>query len=113
MNNVKNFQALGRLKAGQMNATEKRYAERLSLLKQAGEVAEYWFNAMNLKLADNCYYRTDFMVLTKDMQLEVHEVKGGYMTDDALIKIKTAAEKFPFRFVMCKYVKKEWEFREF
>ena len=45
-------------------------------------------------------------------QIEVHEVKG-FWTDDALVKIKVAAAKFPFRFIAKQYVKKEWITREF
>lgn len=110
---TKQYQALGRLKSGQMNATEKRYADRLELLKQAGEIVQYYFEAANLRLADKCFYKIDFLVLTKEMALEVHEVKGGFITDDSLVKIKTAAEKFPFRFRMYQWVKREWKVREF
>ncbi len=105
--------ALGRLKAGTMNQTEKRYAERLEKQKLAGEVLWYAFEPANLKLAPNCYYRIDFLVMAADGSLEVHEVKGGFITDDALVKIKTAAEKFPFRFLIMQWKSKQWEKREF
>jgi len=108
-----NYQALGRLKSGSMNQTEKKYAERLELLKRAGEILWYEFEPANLRLADKCFYRIDFMVLTKDMELQVHEIKGGFITDDSLVKIKAAAEKFPFAFIMYQYIKKEWTIREF
>jgi len=107
------YQALGRLKSGQMNQTEKRYSERLELLKRAGEILWYEFEPANLRLADKCFYMIDFMVLTKDNSLEVHEVKGGFVTDDSLVKIKTAAEKFPFKFIMYQFKNKEWITREF
>lgn len=106
------YQALGRLKSGQMNQTEKRYSDRLELLKRAGEILWYEFEPANLRLADKCFYKVDFLVLTKDSALEVHEVKG-FLTDDALVKIKAAAEKFPFKFIMVQYIKKQWEVREF
>jgi len=108
----RNYQALGRLKSGAMNQTEKRYADRLELLKRAGEILWYEFEPANLRLADRCLYKIDFWVLTKDREIEVHEVKG-FWTDDALVKIKVAAEKFPFRFIAIQYVKKEWTIREF
>jgi hypothetical protein len=38
------------------------------------------------------------MVLKSDGALECHEVKGHW-TDDALVKIRVAAEQFPFRFI--------------
>ena len=104
--------ALGRLKAGKMNKTEVAYAKYLETQKQFGEVLWYEFEPMNLRLADKCFYSVDFLVMLKNGQLECHEVKG-YWTDDALVKIKTAAEKFPFRFISVKLTKGQWEIREF
>lgn len=104
--------ALGRLKAGAMNKTEAVYANYLEMLKQSGEVIWWEFEPMNLKLAEKCFYRVDFLVMTKTGQLEVHEVKG-FWTDDALVKIKTAAAKFPFRFISVRLKKGELEVREF
>jgi hypothetical protein len=112
INKGKSYQALGRLKAGTMNGLEKRYAALLDHKMAVGEILDYWFEAMNLRLAPNCFYKIDFLVLTKDMALEVHETKGMW-TDDALVKIKVAAEKFPFRFIALQWIKKEWVVREF
>lgn len=110
--NIPAMYAMGRLKAGTMNKTEAAYAKHLESLKQIGQVLWYAFEPMNLKLADKCFYRVDFMVMVKTGQLECHEVKG-FWTDDALVKIKAAAAKFPFRFISLKLVKGEWEVREF
>lgn len=104
--------ALGRLRSGEMNKTEKRYADHLEALKTSGDVLWWSFEPMNLRLGAKCFYAVDFLVLLKNGQIEAHEVKG-YWTDDALVKIKVAAEKFPFRFVAARWVKKEWEYREF
>ncbi len=108
----KHYRALGRLKSGVMNKTEQAYADRLKLLQQAGEVLWFEFEPMNLKLADKCFYRVDFLVMDAHGFLEVHEVKGRW-EDDALVKIKTAAAKFPFAFKAFQYVKKQWVTREF
>lgn len=104
--------ALGRLKQGEMNKTEAAYANLLETKKRIGEVVWYEFEPMNLRIADKCFYSVDFLVMLSNGQLECHEVKG-YWTDDALVKIKAAAEKFPFRFVSKRLVKGEWETREF
>ncbi|MCF0059884.1 DUF1064 domain-containing protein [Dyadobacter chenwenxiniae] len=95
-----------------MNQTEARYAQRLELLKHAGEILWYEFEPANLRLADKCFYKIDFMVLKASGELEVHEVKGKW-EDDSLVKIKVAADKFPFRFIAIQYLKKEWVVREF
>lgn len=104
--------ALGRLKSGQMNGTERSYANRLEAMKSLGEILWYSFEGMKFKLATKCFYTPDFMVLNKDGTLEAHEVKG-YWQDDARVKIKTAAEKFPVKFIAVQYKKKEWLFEEF
>lgn len=109
---LKRIQALGRMKAGQMNKTEQLYRDRLELLKRSGEVIEYWFDHINLRLADKCFYKIDFFVLMSSGLLEVHEVKGKW-EDDALVKIKVAANMYPFRFVAVQYVNKQWVIREF
>ena len=99
--------ALGRLKAGAMNKTEAAYANYLEKQKQFGEVAWFAFEPMNLKLADKCFYKVDFLVMLKSGQIECHEIKG-YMTDDSLVKFKVAGQKFPFTFRMFTLKKGEW-----
>lgn len=72
----KTLQALGRLKAGQMNKTETAYAQELELRKRYGEIAWYRFEGIKLRLADNTFYTPDFAVMLANGQLEMHEVKG-------------------------------------
>lgn len=92
------YRALGRLPAGQMNKLESAYAAHLELLKASGDILWWKFEPANLKLAPKTHYRCDFMVLNRDQQIEMHEVKGGYITDDANVKIKVAASMYPFAF---------------
>lgn len=93
--------ALGRLKRGQMNDTERDYGALLSGRVIAGEVAWYRFEGVKLRLADNTFYTPDFAVMLTAGELECHEVKGHWQ-DDARVKIKVAAEMYPFRFVAVK-----------
>jgi hypothetical protein len=108
--------ALGRLKAGTMNKTEQAYAAYLDVRMLAGEVLWYRFEGLKLRLADSTFYTPDFAVMIANGQLEVHEVKGFWM-DDARIKIKVAAEQYPFRFLAVKARAKKdgggWLFEEF
>lgn len=83
---------------GEMNKTESKYAEALEGRRILGEVLWYAFEGVKLKLAPLCFYTPDFVVMLHDGTLECHEVKGHW-EDDARVKIKCAAEKFPFRFV--------------
>lgn len=81
-----------------MNKTESAYAMELELRKRAGEIYWYGFEAIKLRLADNTYYTPDFAIVKPfGMNLEFHEVKG-FWREDARVKIKVAAEMFPFQF---------------
>jgi len=93
--------ALGRLKTGQRNKTEKAYGDFLELRKRAGEIAWYKFEGIKLRLADNTFYTPDYAVMLSDGSLECHEVKG-FWQDDARVKIKIAADLYPFRFIALK-----------
>lgn len=90
-----NIIALGRLR-NQMNKAEAAHAAELELLKRVGEIQEYLWQPLRLKLAPDCTYEPDFLVLTASGAIEFHEIKGGYITDDALVKLRVAAQRFPF-----------------
>lgn len=105
-------QAIGTLREKGMNKTEKAFANHLEILKKTGEIIWYEFEPINLRLGVNCYYRIDFMVMKADGRLIAYEVKG-YWQDDALVKIRTAAEKFPWPFIAVRLVKGHWEYRHF
>jgi len=96
--------------AGQMNRTEHQYAQHLDIRKAAGEILEWHFEPLKLRLADRTYYSPDFMVILPEGWIELHEIKG-FWEDDARVKIKVAAETFPyFRFISIKRVKEEWKY---
>ena len=91
------YRALGRLPAGQMNKLEAAYAAHLELLKASGDVLWWKFEGVKLRLAHNTFYTCDFMLLKRDGQIVMDEIKG-FMTDDAAVKIKVAASIYPFQF---------------
>ena len=95
---LERFQALGRLKAGQMNNTEARFAVELELLRLAGEIIWWKFEALKFRLADNTFYTPDFITIKPDGSMEVVEIKSIWR-DDARVKIKVAAALFPFKFI--------------
>lgn len=82
---------------GEMNKTEAEYFRHLEGRKLLGEVIWYGFEAITFKLGKDCRYTPDFVVQLSDGMLEAHEVKG-FWADDAKVKIRLAAEKFPFAF---------------
>lgn len=93
------LRGLGRLKPGEMNKTEQRYHDHLQLQKQAGLVLWFEFESIKLKLADNTHLTPDFAVMTADGQIELHDVKGAraIVQDDSKVKMKWAADRYPFR----------------
>jgi hypothetical protein len=96
-------------KTGEMNRGESMYRAHLAMRKVVGEIAEFRFESIKLRLADNTYYTPDFDVQLADGTIEFHEVKGRTMLkradgskvegawshEDAKLKIKVAAEMFP------------------
>lgn len=112
----KGLQALGRLKTGQLNKTEQAYQGLLDMLVRTNEIAWYKFEGVKLRLADNTFYTPDFVVMMADGLIEMHEVKG-FWQDDARVKIKVAADMYPFKFIAVKPKAKKhgggWDFEEF
>lgn len=104
--------ARGSLKPREMNKTEAKYAAHLDALQLCGDIRWYGFECIKLRLADNTHYTPDFMVLTKDWLLEIHETKG-FWRDDARVKIKVAAAQFPFKFFGIRKDKTGWDREEF
>lgn len=98
--------AQGRAKQGEMNKTELAYSLHLNALKNAGECVWWAFEGIGLRLAEKCFYYPDFLVMKADGLIEIHEVKGrgsnGHYRaeDDAKVKIKVCAEKYPFPVVV-------------
>jgi len=101
---------------GVMNGTERAYAEHLEVRRRCGEIQWFDFEGIKLRLAKATFYTPDFLVVAADGSLEVHEVKG-FWEDDARVKIKVAAEQFPFRFIAASPRPKRdgggWNFEEF
>lgn len=88
---------------GQMNKTETRYLEHvLDPAIRAGKYTSARFEAIKLRLADRTFYTPDFKVINAETgHIEIHEIKGGYITEDGRMKWKIAAEQFPeFRWLL-------------
>ena len=91
------FKARGRTSytSGVMNKLELAYAGYLDQLLKVGEIHAFKCEGEKLKLADRTTYSPDFLVIMKDGGVELHETKG-FWEDDARVKIKVAAEMFPY-----------------
>jgi hypothetical protein len=89
------------------NKTEQEYMDQLKLLKISERIVDYGYEKIKLKLAKKTTYTPDFYVLHNDRSLDLIEIKGHW-EDDARVKIKVAAEMFPFfRFIAVKKLTKK------
>lgn len=102
------------------NKTERRYGHFLEGEKQAGRILYYKFGSVKLRLADECTYTADYLVMMSDGVLELHDVKAFYkstgkpgITDDSLAKMKLAAELFPIPVKAVWEQDGVWKYREF
>lgn len=114
------FAAARKRAPGEMNKTEKAYSEFLDAEVIAGRVAWYQFDGIKLRLSDNSFLTVDFAVLYEDGGiLEFHDTKGSphIVSEDAKVKMRWAAEKYPFRFKLVFPRKKSegggWRYEEY
>lgn len=105
------FAKFKRRAPGGRNRVEAAYEAYLEVLKRAGEIVDYKFEGIKLRLADNTFYTPDFLVFAKDDVVELHDTKGTttktrssgekvkapWVEEDAKLKIKLVAELYPFR----------------
>lgn len=84
-----------------MNKLEFSYASHLEVLKRIGDIVDYKFGSIKLKVGvDVCWYLCDFWVLAKDGVTEFHETKG-FFRGTGKVKLKSAALQYPhFRFFL-------------
>jgi len=89
--------ARGEHTPGSMNRTEAEFAATvLEPRKLVGEIINYEFEAVTLKLAPDCRLTPDFMIEYPDKSLEFIDVKGaGPVQEDSVIKMRLAARLFP------------------
>lgn len=117
---AKRARAQPRREPGKMNRTESAYAEFLENLRIDGVIDAWRFEPIKLRLADRTFYEPDFMLVTAEGLIELHEVKGrpgagpGGWMDDARVKIKVAAEMYEeFLFVGASKIKGGWKHEQF
>jgi hypothetical protein len=85
-----------------MNQTETAYADLLEKRRLDGEILAWWFERITIKLAEDCRFTPDFLVIRGDMSCEFIDVKGsGPIDPKSAVKVKCAAQEFwPFWFVV-------------
>ena len=97
---------------GRMNDTEQAYARNLDMRLHVGELLWWAFEPVRFLLAARCTYTPDFILLTADGEIVIHETKG-FMEDDAAVKLRLFREQFWFlRLFMVKRRGRGWTIKE-
>jgi hypothetical protein len=98
-----------------MNGLESAYAKHLDVLKLAGDVKWWAFNAVRLRIAMGekvAWYRPDFFIEFADGSFAFHETKG-FEREAALLRLKVAAGLVPIPFALVKKNGSGWYYEEF
>lgn len=127
---VAGVRARARHAPGEMNQTERAFADQvIRPLWMAREIAWWGFECLKLQIGERCWYEPDFVVVYLDGTIECNEVKKVYQPskaqrakgkgeyvgweDDARVKIKAAASRYPFfRFRAAALGPRGWQFEE-
>jgi hypothetical protein len=97
-----------RIKEKGMNKTEREFSEILNQALESGEIIRWQFEEVTLKIAPSTRYIPDFLAVLPSGAWQVFEIKG-HLEDDAAVKFKAAAEKYPeISFHMLKKQRGQW-----
>lgn len=91
---------------------EADYAVLLEGKKRLGEIRDFAYEALTLRLGHDCRYTPDFMVMAADDVIECHECKGHRWAKN-MVKLRVAADRFPFRFYLCERSAGAWAITPF
>lgn len=84
-----------RLPQAYRSKAEYEWSYRLEIMKQNGEIRNWYYEPINIRLGEATYYRPDFLIIHNDGEAVFQEIKGGFIRDKSLVKYKAAADKYP------------------
>jgi hypothetical protein len=97
-----------KIREKKMNKTEREFSKILEKAKVEGEILRWNFEEISLKIGPNTRYIPDFVAVLPNGRWQIFEIKG-HLEDDAAVKFKTAAEKYPeISFHMLRKSKGRW-----
>lgn len=98
-----------------MNGLESSFAAQLDLLKIAGKISSWQFEAVRLRIASGAktaWFKPDFLV-QENGELVFYETKGHWR-EAARLRMKVAAGLYPqFKFVAVQKIKGAFVYEEF
>lgn len=92
------------------NSWECDYAGMLAVLQVHDKsVAAWGYQPIRFRIAGGCFFTPDFVVRYADGRIVAVDVKG-YMREAARIRIRIAAEKYPWmQFIVARKKHEKWE----
>ncbi len=91
-----------------MNQTEGKFANILWGMMHSGEILDYSFEPEKFRLAQKTFLKIDFRVTLPNFQNVFVEVKGGFIREDAMVKLKLVAEHHPYVFFLAQFKDNWW-----
>ena len=96
-----------------LNTLERDYALHLEAQRQADEIRHWTYESMRVRIGNGAWYKPDFVVITNEDFIELHEVKGRWM-EAARVRIRSAAKQYPeYTFIAIQRKRKQWIIEEF
>ena len=90
---------------------EAQYYEHLRARKQAGEIIEFSYESIRLRISDKGFYTPDFIVILEN-EIQFHEVKGQ-RREAGMVRIRTAAYQHRWtRFLLVTKKRNSWIIEE-
>lgn len=74
------------------NKTEAAFGLILEAQKRRGDISDYGFQLITVRIGDDCRYTPDYAVERKGQKIELIEIKGPFIREDAMVKFKAAKE---------------------
>lgn len=92
---------------------EQAYDQYLAALKHGGEILQYWYHPLTIKLPGGLRYTPDFMVWPAEGRVQLHECKGWSKNlRDGMTRLHIAGGIFIcYEWSLVKQVKGQWEVR--
>lgn len=92
---IENIRGKGNQGGQRMNKTEAEYQMILQRKLQNGELVKVLYNKLKFHVGGKrCWYTPDFLCVTNLGRIEIHEVKGDWVYEDARVKYNACAEKY-------------------
>lgn len=74
---------------------EALYAGYLHVRQRGGDILDWRYESVTLRLGERVRYTSDFYVRPRTGRIQLHEVKGPWAWEDSRVKLQAAAAAYP------------------